>query len=70
MENKQKRKREPVFEFAEKALLVELVSKKFDVLKCKKTDMTNVKKKNGEWEKIEDAFNASSSIYNKDWRTL
>lgn len=65
-----KRKRERTFEYAEKSVLLDIVTQHFNIIECKKTDGVSVKLKNAEWQKIAEKFTATSSTYPRDSHSL
>ncbi|KAE9522477.1 hypothetical protein AGLY_017138 [Aphis glycines] len=65
-----KRKRERTFEYSEKSVFLEIVTKHYNVIESKKTYTVDVKTKNAEWVKIAESFAAASSIYPRDVLTL
>ncbi|KAG5899927.1 hypothetical protein JTB14_002478 [Gonioctena quinquepunctata] len=68
--NKRKRKRDPPFQPAEKNNLIDLVTKYFAIIECKRTDSVSTKAKNEQWSKIAREFNATSSFMDRDWQVL
>lgn len=65
-----KKKREPMFQQSEKAVLIDLVTKYYSVVECKKTDAGNSKIKTEQWKRIAQEFNASSLIMEREWQSL
>lgn len=61
MDQSKKRERATNFDISEVRLLTELVTKYRSVLENKKTDTVSNKEKEGAWNKIATAFNATSS---------
>lgn len=70
-ENQVKRKkREPLYQAAEKQLLVELVEINYGVVENKKTDAVNSRSKVERWKEMADQFNATSSVHFREWQVL
>lgn len=65
-----KRKRDPTFQPAEKNNLIDIVSKYYSIVECKKTDALSTRAKNEEWKKIAIEFNASSTFMEREWQVL
>lgn len=65
-----KRKRDPVFQLAEKSHLVDLVEKYYHIVECKKTDKVSVKMKSEKWKRIAEEFNSTSIFMQRDWTVL
>lgn len=65
-----KEKREPMFQQSEKAVLIDLVTKYYSVVECKKTDAGSSKIKTEQWKRIAQEFNASSLIMEREWQSL
>ncbi|KAF0685879.1 fibrinogen silencer-binding protein-like, partial [Aphis craccivora] len=56
--------------YAEKSVLLDIVTEHFNIIECKKTDEVSVKLKNAEWQKIAEKFTATSSTYPRDSHSL
>lgn len=65
-----KRKRDPTFQPAEKNNLIDIVSKHYSIVECKKTDALSTRAKNEEWLKIAAEFNASSTFIDRESQVL
>ncbi|XP_036150401.1 myb/SANT-like DNA-binding domain-containing protein 3 [Monomorium pharaonis] len=65
-----KRKRDPTFQPAEKNNLIDIVSKHYNIVECKKTDALSTRAKNEEWMKIASEFNASSTFIDRESQVL
>lgn len=65
-----KRERERSFEYSEKCVLLEIVTRHFSVIESKKTDGVNMKLKNQRWTTIADEFAAASSTCYRDSQSL
>jgi len=64
-----KRKRERTYEYSEKSVLLDIVTKHFNIIESKKTDGVSVRLKNVEWQTIADKFNATNT-YQRDPHSL
>lgn len=65
-----KRKRERSFEYSEKCVLLEIVTRHFSVIESKKTDGVSMKLKNQRWTTIAEEFAAASSTCHRDSQSL
>lgn len=61
-----KRKRDPMFQPAEKNNLIDIVSKHYSIIECKKTDALSTRTKNEQWGKIATEFNANSTFVERE----
>lgn len=60
----------PNFTAIEKSVLLELIESRKDVIENKQNDGKMILKKNSEWEKITDEFNASNRVNQRKCKQL
>ena len=68
--NAKRKKREPLYQAAEKELLVDLVGQHYAIIENKKTDAVSSRTKTERWKTMADQFNATFSIHFREWLVL